>query len=155
GTWSMLHKQVRPGWAALLALLRLIVLALVVLVLLQPVVSYSSSATPLPELLVLIDTSRSMGQPAGRGDTTRLAETLGILRAGNFATALQGRLRPRWFRFGGSASPLTEQEVSGLEPTGADTRIGASLEDACRLLRAEGKSPRRVLLVSDGNDRGE
>jgi hypothetical protein len=108
----------------------------------------------LPEVLVLIDTSRSMGQPAGAGGS-RLQEVLRVLQQGDFATSWRGQFHPRWIRFDTTAAPLDERALSELQATGTDTRIADSLEDACRLLRAEGKSPRRLLLVSDGNDRGD
>src|SRR5438128_127181 len=92
GTVWMLHKKVRPKWVAILAGIRLAVLALLVLVLLQPVVSYSRQTEPLPELVVLVDASPSMGQPgAGRG--TRLQEAQSLLAEGEFATALRSRFR--------------------------------------------------------------
>jgi hypothetical protein len=152
GTAGMLVKRVRPRWVALLAGLRLAVVVIVALVLLQPVLSYTQTSEPLPEVLVLLDTSRSMGQPGNRGN--RFDEVLTALQQGEFAGALRARFHPRWFRFDETASPVDAADLGGLRPDGDSTRFAESLASACNLLRAEGKLPRRVLLVSDGNDRG-
>jgi hypothetical protein len=153
GTWTMLAKQVRPGWVAVLTLLRLLVLLIMVHILLQPSLSFSQPVASRPEILVLIDTSQSMSHPA-QGDHSRLQEMLAVLDKGQFASVLTERFRPRWFQFASGAEAVDGQKLSELQAKGTDTRIATSLEDACRLVRAEGRSPRRILLVSDGNDRG-
>jgi hypothetical protein len=153
GLATMLHKKVRPRWVAVVTGLRVAVLAVVVLILLQPVVSYTRTVEPLPEVLVLVDTSQSMGQ-AGASAETRLGEVVGRLDKGDFATALRERFRPRWFRFDATATPLKGGDLADLMADGSTTQLGESLTAACQLVRAEGQSPRRVLLVSDGNDRG-
>jgi hypothetical protein len=153
GTAVMLGKKVGPRWAALLGGLRLAILVIVVLILLQPALSYTQDVAPRPELAILLDTSRSMGQPASKSGT-RLAEAVAQLRGGSLGSALRERFQPRWFRFDQTASPLAESDLARLEPAARPAYLAESLTDACTFLRAEGKSPRRVLLVSDGNDRG-
>jgi hypothetical protein len=153
GLVTMLRKKVRPRWVAVLAGLRLAILGTVLLILLQPVVSYTQTAVPLPEVLVMVDTSQSMSQPGGTGGT-RLAEVLAALDQGDFSAALRSRFRPRWFRFDATATPLAAGDLAGLKADGETTQFAESLLGADNLLRAEGHSPRRVLLVSDGNDRG-
>jgi hypothetical protein len=152
GTALLIRKQVPHRWVAILGMLRLTILVVLALILLQPAISYSHTVQPLPELMVLVDTSRSMGQPAGKGGT-RLQETLAELQKGQFASALHERFQPRIFRFDQTAAPVTDGELAGLQPTTKLAHLAESLADACTLLKAEGKSTRRVLLVSDGNDR--
>ena len=72
GAWTLMHKQVRPRWVAILTGLRLAIVAVFAFILLQPVVSYSRTIPRLPELLVLIDSSQSMAKLAG--SQTRLEE---------------------------------------------------------------------------------
>src|SRR6266498_59773 len=55
------QKQVPTRWVAILSGLRLAGIALFVVGLLQPVVGYTRTTKPRPELVVVIDTSASMG----------------------------------------------------------------------------------------------
>jgi hypothetical protein len=146
-------KQVPNRLANLLAGLRLAVLAVFVLMLLQPLISYSSSSTPLPELLILVDTSRSMAAPGLLG--TRLDEVTGVLQKGELASALRSNHQLHWFSFDRSATPCEEKEIAALKGTGPTTRYADSIEAACNQARARGHHPQRLLLVSDGNDLGD
>jgi hypothetical protein len=154
GTIAMLRRQVQPRWVALLTALRLAVLALVLLILLQPVVSYTREVVPLPETVVLIDTSRSMGRPSGTDGRSRLQEVIAVLEKGELASTLRGRSRLRWVGFNSLVSPCEEADLPRLQPGREAARLADSLTSACDLLRAAGNPPQRVLLVSAGNDRG-
>src|SRR5688572_3902995 len=57
------RKQVPRKWVLILGVLRVAVVVLAVLCLLQPIVSYQRTAEQLPEMLVMLDTSQSMGLP--------------------------------------------------------------------------------------------
>src|ERR1700682_4440884 len=95
GTAGMLRHHVAPKWTAALALLRVTAWALFLMMLLQPAITSTRHAEPLPELLVLVDTSRSMAHLSG-STGTRLDEVRAILGRGDFATALRERFRPHW-----------------------------------------------------------
>jgi hypothetical protein len=154
GVFTLLRKKVRPRWVAVLGGLRLAVLAVVLLVLLQPAVSYTRTVEPLPEVVVFVDTAKSMAQPAGASGKSRLDEAVAALRQGELAAALRERFRLRWFRYDRTASPVEEGDLARLRPGDDAARLADSLAGACDLVRAEGGTPQRVLVVSDGNDRG-
>jgi len=154
GTLGMLRKNVPGRLVGILALLRLAILALFVLIVCQPVITYATTGEQLPELMVLVDTSRSMSQSAANGQGSRLDEALAALRKGPFAEALRGRFERNWYAFDGTAAPVAEVELGGLKAEGATTQIAESIAAACAQLRALGKKPERLLLVSDGNDLG-
>ncbi len=78
GTVSLLRKNIPTRLVAVLAVLRLAILAVFVLALLQPVVSTTRMVEQRPELLVLVDASRSMGRAAGQ--RSRLDEGIAALR---------------------------------------------------------------------------
>src|SRR4051794_26919417 len=67
GSVHMLRCHVARKWFMALACLRTVAWLLFVLILLQPAYSSTRYREPLPELLVLIDTSKSMAQPASQG----------------------------------------------------------------------------------------
>lgn len=150
GSMALRRKQVPGRWVALLGGGRVAIGAVFVLALLQPVISYSRPVEPLPELLVLVDTSQSMGQPGAKG--ARLDDVRSVLEKSDLASALQQRFRIHWFAFDGTAYPVEAGDVGGLRAAGNDTRYADSLTAAAHVLRASGVTPERVLLVSDGND---
>ena len=82
GTWTLLRKQVARRWIAGLGALRVAIVGVFMLILLQPVVTYSANVPQLPEMAVLVDVSTSMGQPSGSSDGTRLKEAVARLRTG-------------------------------------------------------------------------
>jgi hypothetical protein len=155
GAWTLLRKQVPHRWIAVLAALRSAILGVFVLVLLQPVVTYSSSTPQLPEMAILVDVSASMGQPSGASDRTRLQEAAGHLQNSELAAALKSRYRLYWFTLDRTATPLEPAELTVLKPTASPADYAPSIAGAAKYLRAIGKSPQRLLLVSDGNERGE
>ena len=153
GSVALLRKKVSPRWVMVLALGRVVIVFVFVLVLLQPVVSYTRLVAPRPEMIVLIDTSRSMELPVPSGKS-RLEEVRSQMGKSDFASALERRYRLHYFTFDSSASPIRAGDLAGLRPTGASTNISASLTSADQFLRASGLTAEHVLLVSDGNDLG-
>jgi hypothetical protein len=154
GSAALLRKQVPGRWVVFFGSWRVAIGVVFVLALLQPVVSYTRTVEPLPELLVLLDTSQSMGQPGSVAGQSRLDQVRSSLEKGDLANALRSRFRIHWFAFDGNAYPLEERDVTGVKPAGATTRYAESLTTAANVLRASGVGPERVLLVSDGNDLG-
>jgi hypothetical protein len=152
GSLVLRRKQV-PGRRVLtLAGLRLLIGAVLVLLLLRPVLSYSRNEEQRPTLAVLIDMSQSMGQPGGKPGQSRLDDVREAL-AGPLAP-LANRYQLRQFAFDRTASPLPDGRLGELRPAGTQTLFADSLAAAVELLRAEGVVPERVLLASDGNDQG-
>ncbi len=153
--WStvlLLRKGIGPRWVAVLTALRVGILALFVLILLQPIVVYTGLVEQRPELLVLVDTSRSMAVPSGTG--SRLQEVLDAVRQGELAEALRANFRLSWYVFDTTARPLDEQKLTRLLAEGPTINLAESLAAAGMHVQALGRKPGRVLLLSDGNDQG-
>lgn len=140
------RKQVQPGWAAFFTALRVVIIGVFLLIALQPIVSTVRREAQRPELLVLVDTSRSM--------TGRLDAGLTACRSGALGDALHERYRVGWFGFDATARPLIEANLASIQPAGATTHLAAAIESAWEQASAVGQRPTRVLLVSDGRDRG-
>src|SRR5262245_7854155 len=160
GTVTLIRRQVPQRSVVVLTCLRVVIIFLFALVLLQPVLSYVRTAERRPELLVLVDVSESMSQPGGSEGTTRLEEVVRTLDSG-FAGELGKRFDLHWFAFDRSATPLEGKEWTGVRATGPGTHYADSLTQAWSYPRGmapadgtAGPTPERVLLVSDGRDRG-
>jgi len=155
GAIVLVRKNVRPGLIAMLTALRLGIVVVFVLVMLQPVISYTRMQEQKPGLLVLIDTSASMGKSGAAGKGDRLHEVLAELQKGEFATALRRQHGLSWFTFAADAKPIDEAELTTLTASGTTTQLADSLNSVRNHWRALGKKAQRVLLVSDGNDLGQ
>lgn len=153
GSFILIRKDVPRRWVAILGGWRLLIVLAFVIALCQPVLSYTDSVAQRPELIVLIDTSKSMSRP-GSGSGSRLDEVAPALKSGDLARELRRRYRTHWFTFDSNAYPLSDDSLANLKVTGEQTRFADSLNTAASLVRAQGATPERVLLVSDGNDLG-
>jgi hypothetical protein len=153
GSYLLLWKQVPGRHVLMLAGLRLLIGGVLILLLLRPIASFSRSEEQLPEMMVLVDTSRSMKFPSGEGERTRLDEVRELL-GGPLGNALRQRFRVHSFGFDRTASPVPNERLADLRPTTTAALYDDSLAAAVELLRAEGAMADRVLLVSDGNDQG-
>src|SRR5262245_36239385 len=67
GCTLLQEKQVPGKWIGVLAGLRVVIVAVFMLCLLQPVLSYWREARSLPRLALLVDASKSMSARAGSG----------------------------------------------------------------------------------------
>lgn len=161
GSRILRRKNVPARWVGALAALRAAIIVVLVLALLQPVVSYLRSTEESPDLLVLVDTSKSMGTAASADGSTRLDAARATLRAGGLLDKLGEQFNVRLFAFDRDARPIGEAELDRLAAEGESTRLGDSLATAVAY-RRQGDSdaspaaaaPPRVLLVSDGDDLG-
>jgi hypothetical protein len=155
GCVTLSRRQVPRRWIVALGILRVVMIALFALILLQPVLSYTRTAERRPEMLVLMDTSASMSQAGGSEGTNRLAEVVRALDQG-VASELATRFDLRWFAFNRTARPLEGTEWTALTADGDTTHYADSLTHAWHAPRSSGggPGPERVLLVSDGHDRG-
>jgi len=153
GIVTMVQKQVARNWIYALGGLRIAAFLTFVLILLQPAITTSVEEPQQPEQIVLIDTSQSMGLASSKG--TRLQEVVDALQSGEMAATLKSRYRIHWHAFDERARPIEERDLAGLKPIGTTTQDADSIVTAIRHARAQGKQPQRMLLVSDGLDRGD
>jgi hypothetical protein len=155
GSITLVRRQVPRRWIAILGILRVAIIALFTLVLLQPVLSYTRTTEQRPEMLVLVDTSASMSQPGATAGMSRLSEVLRLLKQ-DVAGELAHRFDLRWFAFDHSARPLDGTQWATLTADGDTTHYADSLTQAWHTPRSSAArpGPERVLLVSDGHDRG-
>jgi hypothetical protein len=154
GSLVIRRRQVPLRWVVVLAVLRLAAVAVFLAALLRPSLTFTQVVEPNPELTVLVDASQSMGLPGSPGDGSRLESSVKAVRTGPLADALRKRFQVRFFAFDEDAFPVDETGLAALQPTGVNTDYGKSLADADALGRTARGSPRRILLVSDGHDRG-
>jgi hypothetical protein len=161
GSLLLLRKKVPGKWVAILGALRLAIIAVFIICLLQPVLSFTRGVKRLPDLMVMVDTSQSMANRAGSGGATRFQEAVKNLRSSKLLGALEGRYNLHWYAFDRTAYPIEAADLDTLKPTGETTHFAGSLATAWDYQRqAEGVSatgagaPARALLISDGNDLG-
>lgn len=163
GCLVLLQKQVPPRWVAILAAVRVGIILVFLLALLQPIASFARSTELLPDLLVLIDTSRSMGPTpeAPAESKSRLAQSVATLRDGKLLPELRKHYNVKFFGFDRTATPVDEADLAGLKAGGDTTRLADSLtaawdhqRQASATLSGVETRPQRAILVSDGNDLG-
>ncbi|MEO7317406.1 MAG: hypothetical protein ABIZ56_00295, partial [Chthoniobacteraceae bacterium] len=149
--YARVGASLSPAKKSTLATLRVIGIALVVLLLLQP--SRLENISPLTTshvTFVAVDNSRSMAQrdvPQGtRTDAARTALADAALLHPD-GTAGQNDLR--LFKFGANAAPITN--ASQLDAADATTRVHTSVSDLLGSLRAN-ESARAIVLLTDGHD---
>src|SRR5688572_23186151 len=122
GSRLLRRKNVPPNWVGVLAVLRAVIIVVFVVTLLQPVVSCSRTAEQAPDLILLIDTSRSMNAPASAEGRTRFDAARAALRAGNFRGELGERFSVRYFAFDRDARPVDgDAGLDGLVADGTAT----------------------------------
>ncbi|MCX5660998.1 MAG: hypothetical protein NTW19_15020 [Planctomycetota bacterium] len=166
GCLVLLRKQVPPRWVAILAAVRVGIVLVFLLALLQPIASYALSSKLLPDLLVLVDTSRSMGPATSAtgeavGGKTRLDEAVATLREGKLIPELRKSYNVHYFAVDRTATPVDDEGLAKLKPVGDTTRFSDSLTSAWDFQRQAAASntgvemrPQRAILLSDGNDLG-
>jgi hypothetical protein len=156
GSWMLRRKLMPRRWVTILAVTRLVIVLLFALCLVQPTISYTRTAEKKPELLVLVDTSRSMSALAPGGGS-RLSAAKEAL-SGPLYETLSQRYALHLFTFDRAASPIEKRDLDALQPDGPATHVGESLSSALdyhRQMAGQGApAPERVLVLSDGVDNG-
>jgi len=158
GSWLLLQKHIPSRAVWQLGLLRLGMIALVTLSLFQPVLSVPRSVTDSAGLLVLLDASASMATPAANGTRWDEARQLAVQSPAVQSAGKSQTLH--WFTFDRRAVPLTVTELDRVSASGEGTDVAGSLKSAWNHVRLEHASreiaavPNRVLLISDGLNRG-
>ena len=160
GSLLLARKRLPRRWILLLGALRVAIVAVFALCLLQPIVSFRRTVSEGPPLLVLLDTSKSMGVKDSAAPNGRLAETLQWLAKSGLQSKLAGQPNVHWFAGDARARVVTPTELPALTASGATTRYAESLADAWEHYRQQRSEAAplvpggRVLLVSDGHDFG-
>jgi uncharacterized membrane protein len=136
----------------LLAALRLMVIALLVLGMLRPTHVSTSSKPQTATLLLLFDQTRSMQLPQAAGDKTRWAAEREALGSAEPALSeLASKLEVKVYGYDASLHPVESSRGKWTLPETADgeqTDIGSSLFDAVQ--RELGKRLAGVILLGDG-----
>ncbi len=149
--------------AAMLIFLRTLGLVALFLSALQPIVSHDLVVPRKGELLVLFDTSRSMGisdmspdflPPAKEKTEDSQSRSRSQAAASSIETVpwlerLQRRFRLHLFEFGSLAVPIGHDDLKAMEPRGEFTDIGASISAAYRQVEGD---IRGLVVVTDGAD---
>lgn len=150
-TYLPRRGDAKPRDRTVLATIRLLALAVVVLCLLQPVLVLSSTVTQRNFVAVLLDDSRSMTVSDHEGDSRSrfVADEFANPDAG-LRAALEERFSLRFFRFGEVAERL--EDPGTLQYGDRDTRLDPAL-DAVRQ-ELEGVPLSGVVVVSDGSGVG-
>lgn len=155
------HRAARASpWAPLV--LRLAAVAGIVAMLCNPSLPAPSGRDGLPPLTILIDTSRSMGEPApdSAGTTT---SRLAVLRETWLNPDMLNRFRNsadvRLIAFADQAATVDAGALGSLQPAGQATRLYDTIEASLTALRpasemASATKTRsgRALVISDAND---
>lgn len=150
---SFLVRRLSLKQTAILVALRLLAIALLVLVLLQPTLMMTETRKQTATLVVLVDTSRSMLVPDGRDGRTRWQQLKRMLdEAWPDFRDLATDLEVKFYGFDAAAKEL---ELDGERwklpeaPAGDESAIGSVMDDILR--RESRKRLIGVLLLSDGN----
>lgn len=160
GSLLLAQKRLPRRWIIGLGALRVAIVAVFTLCLLQPIVSFRRTVPEGPPVLVLLDTSQSMGIKDAAAPAGRLTESLRWLDQSGLKSKLTARPNTHWFTFDSHARTTAPDDLATLPPNGATTRYGESLADAWEHYRQQRSADAplvpggRVLLVSDGRDFG-
>ncbi len=160
GNWLLALKAVPRRWRFVLATLRVGTVVVFTLAILRPVVTLPRRVVLTPDVLVLVDASRSMDRASATGDGSRLDEVRRVLKT---SPVVQGAARTKtlhWFTFDKTAHPLAADALERVEPHGDATDLGNSLKSAIEYVQLQSASvgsrgvATRVMLASDGLDQG-
>ena len=131
--------------------LRFMAVAILLLFLFRPEVSYLQSSRERPFLVIMADVSRSMSIKDHPDMPARLAQVKSVIHHPPKAMkALFEVFEPRLFAFDVGSRELPLDEVSSLEPEGEGTFITRSLEASASAVEARRLGG--ILLFTDGAD---
>ncbi|MFH1010706.1 MAG: vWA domain-containing protein [bacterium] len=136
---------VSVAWRGILSALRVLALAIILLLLFEPVLHIFLRRTEKPSVLVLVDKSASMSIQDAEGPRP---QTIQRLLSGSGLESLRKRTRLHYFAFSDSAQPLAPEQLDTLPATGSQTNLSAAWERAEATLADE--SAAAILIFSDG-----
>src|SRR5262249_8267858 len=131
-----------------LVVMRTVICAVLILVMLNPQSLLPRERTGKPRLIVLLDTSGSMGT-RDAGPNTRLETAMSVLRDAKTLGALNREFVLEVRRFDRTAGPLDLDQFATNAVLGDASDIGTALMSAISDL-ADGKPQAGALLASDG-----
>ena len=140
------YPQVEPKRRLVLVALRAVAVALLAMVLCEPVLTWWHQQVIRPLVLVLVDTSTSMKVAEGPG--TRLQQAVAVLGDEGWSATLQ-QAEVRAWGFAESAYPLALDTVASASTRGQATDIGRALAASLEAV-AEREHVQGVVLFSDG-----
>ncbi len=152
-TYARVGSRLPAERRVLLALLRLLAIALLVVLLFQPMIEETRSRKhPNRVTLVAMDTSRSMRETDSAGQVRRLDAARRILAESGLMNAEKDAPgEVRLFEFAENSRPLAAGEIPALEATGETTRFHQSLSAVLDALRTDEHGV-GLFLFSDGHD---
>ncbi len=159
--WGSIHlrqKLVPAKWVAIHFVLRVLALAVFLVCLLQPVIGFTRNVALKPDLLVLVDTSESMGIKDQASDKSRLDYVRNGINSG-LLSKMESRFNVMLFSFDKTSRPANKEELANLSANGTTTRYAESVRGAWDFYQQDVSSrditstpPVRAVLVSDGED---
>lgn len=162
GSMLLRAKSISPRWVTILAGLRVVAIVLFVLLLARPVIHYTKDITDKPDMMVMLDTTRSMGRDAAGDPDPRLRDVIAAMREHGLQKKLAASFDTPWFAFDQHVRPVTPDELDALELHAETKDLSEGLRTAWayQRLRETGRgradSERsRLLLISDGHDDGQ
>ncbi len=145
--YARTFRMLPPAQWRILFLLRCVAIAIVVLLLFRPVLSYYRELEEKPLLVFLIDRSQSMSIADTPGGMSRFDQVRQVLQS--WVPNLEQSFELSWISFADRPQEHKGlREIVQLSPDGEATAIGRAL-DACRLVARRGPVE-AAILFSDG-----
>ena len=144
--FRFLHRSLGLRRASLLTLLRGGVYTLLLLFLMGPVRTVEDPTSLRRPLVVLLDTSESMGLPSGPGDASRIDSAREALAAPGLTRGLAGKYDLKLYSFDRETAPRDFDGLAGVVPAGDASR----LFDALGQVAESEPDAAGVIVVSDG-----
>ena len=144
--FRFLHRSLGPRKASLLTLLRGLVYALLLLFLLGPTRTVEEDTALRRPLVVLLDTSESMGLSSGRDEASRLDAAREVLAAPGLTLGLAQKYDLKLYGFDRETTPRDFERLAGAAPAGDASRLFEALES----VNENEPDAAGVIVVSDG-----
>lgn len=145
--YARAYRALRPGQWTLLYLLRLAAIAMVLMLLFRPVLSFQQEQVQRRGVVMLVDRSASMGIADDAAGGTRLEQAAD--RVSLWVRKLSRDFDTHVIAFSELPVPLgTLEEISRLQPAGSATSLSRALEAAAKMKAA--RDIEAVFLLSDG-----
>ncbi len=144
--YSRTYPEVRGKWFWILVGLRSIAFSLIIALLLEPILTFWNRGIKNPRLLLMVDTSPSMG--VSTGGQTRLERVKKFLLSEYWLENIS-RVDVKSWAFSHDVYAVNLDTVEALKPGGLATNIGGAVEEATRK-QGGGGDLQGILLLSDG-----
>ncbi|MBJ66800.1 MAG: hypothetical protein CME28_02185 [Gemmatimonadetes bacterium] len=144
--YSRTYPEVRGKWFWILVGLRSIAFSLIIALLLEPVLAFWNRGVKNPRLLLMVDTSPSMG--VATGGQTRLERVKKFLLSDYWLENVS-RVDVKSWAFSHDVYAVNLDTVEALKTGGLATNIGGAVEEATRKQGGVGDL-QGILLLSDG-----